>query len=182
MRKRKIIGIVICACIILFVSLGILTVFGVISKMAWASLILGLFGKEVEVEDVNIETDYAYFQGIRIPEGVWQMSSSNGELVIENGTATVGIKTYEGHLDEPLDYLGSKAMEVSLDFCSGGLDTFMESSMMFGTNAYTIIAGSEETNYLIMFWYAEDKIYTISALYENIEDANDVIYSIESAN
>lgn len=159
-------------------TLGILTLVGVISKMAWASLLLGLIGKDVEVEEVANQAEYYEFQGLNIPEGQWQITESGDELIVENKSATIGIKTIEKDLQDVDEYLSSKALEISFDFSSNGMDTYSEKYMMCEVEAYIIVGESENINYMIVFWYMGGKIYTLNALYDLRAEADEVIYAI----
>jgi len=178
MSKKKILGILALVFILLVVSLGILTILGVITKMAWASFLLGIIGKDVEVEDLGNEANYFEFQGLSIPDGLWQVTESDKGLIIENGTATVGIKTIELQVDDIETYLRSKALELSTDFSSSGMYTYSETYVMCQQEAQMVVGESGSTNYLIMFWYMDGKVYTINALYEERADADEVVSAI----
>jgi len=178
MSKKKILGILAIVFVLLVVSLGILTFLGIITKMAWASFLLGIIGKDVEVEELGNEAAYFEFQGLNIPDGLWQVAESENGLIIENGTATVGIKTIEIQVEDIDAYLSSKALELSMDFSSSGMYTYSETYVMCQQEAQIVVGESGSTNYLIMFWYMEDKVYTINALYEERADADEVVSAI----
>ncbi|HPR41820.1 MAG TPA: hypothetical protein PK718_04650 [Candidatus Methanofastidiosa archaeon] len=178
MDKRKLALIIAISFIMMILALGLMTALGVISKMTWIGLFLNVFGKDVDVEDVGSDVVYLDFQGLHIPSDAWDTAYGDDELIIENKTATIGIKTIEKEVDDMDDYLSSKASELSLDLSSNGMDTYVERYKMCDEDAYIVIAESESTNYLIIFWYMEERIYTINALYDIRADADEVIASI----
>jgi len=179
MKKRNLAIIIILLAILTIILLGVLTIIGIISKVAWASFMLSLLGKDVNVEDVGNETEYIEFHGLGVPNGAWQVNeNSEYELIIENKSAVIGIKVIPKELEDPSAYLEDKSLELSQDLNLSGASTYIEEYEMCLNPAYSVAASSGGMNYLIIFWYEDNKIYTINALYGERADADEVILSI----